>query len=517
MWKLWPSAWLSHRKSTIRRHAEIVEALNAEWRSRLAAALGRVLSVEINEEAAPARLDGLTGEELLALDSALRLRQWAVPGPIPPSPGNPVAPVWPDSDAASRYLFVAASDGNGFIRQEALKQFRLYPSRLALAAALIRMTDWVPQVQTDSEALLSAFSGQLPPTLWIDLLDLLVALRRRQRFRESVWQDQILPMLRAPESRDRRWRWATEGSWRVRLFALSLIVDDEPTEISAALRVAITSEELPVALWGIAFLSRAQGVERIELLALAAAHPAACARAAAVRATATLEAESVRHLLLNAIFDPASGPRSAAAREFEHRLGQSARVLWRQALADKESVRWKGALLGLCDSPEAEDIPLITQAVEYRIAAVRCAGLRGLARIGAPTLQEYLNRALTDESKAVVRQSLELFRYGAGTLEPTVLLSSLRSSTDATRGVLMRGTRLLGKWEGLDLLLHIYPDVLMRESATEEIAHWLTASNRRFTSPSSELLLRIQDALAKLSQVLPEPVAAPLQDVLKRA
>jgi hypothetical protein len=62
--------------------------------------------------------------------------------------------VSPDGLAAAAYLFVAACDASGFIREKALEQFRHYPGRLALAVSLIRSDDWVSEVKATAESLL---------------------------------------------------------------------------------------------------------------------------------------------------------------------------------------------------------------------------------------------------------------------------------------------------------------------------------------------------------------------------
>jgi hypothetical protein len=150
MWKLWPKAWTLGRNPADQRKAAAAEALHVRWRARLAYGLTGVLSREISEEEAPSLLDALTGEQLLALDLALRRRQWSGSSLDPRSSANSAPELWQDDDAATRFLFVATCDGIGFIREEALRQLRVYPGHLALSAALIRSTDWVPEVLTGS-------------------------------------------------------------------------------------------------------------------------------------------------------------------------------------------------------------------------------------------------------------------------------------------------------------------------------------------------------------------------------
>jgi hypothetical protein len=517
MWKLWPKAWTVGRNVTDHRKFLAAEALHARWRGRLATALTRVLSREISEDEAPLCLDELTGEHLLALDLALRLRQWDGASLDPSSAAHTAPDLWQDGDAAARFLLVATCDWNGFIRQEALRQFGVYAGRLALSAALIRSTDWVPQVQAAAESLLDLLLEKLPATALLDQLDLLVALRRRQRLRSSLWEDRILPRLSTPEATSRRWRWISEGPWRVRMFALQLVMLADPARREEALRYAVATKELPIALWAVSVLPKLAPQPRAELVELATRHPAAAVRAAALRETHSLDPVIALPILAKAIFDLARAPRTVAVRELDLRFGEYARARWRAALTEPDSRRWRGAFFGLCDAPEPEDIPRIFAGAEHQSAAVRSATLRGLLRARAPMLGQQLNHALIDKSKAVVGQALEIYRGNDFALERENLESAIRLSNNATRSALISAARQLGKWDALDVLLNLAFGDSTRDGATKEIAQWVTRANLRFTSPTPALLLRIREGVEALGSALPSSLSVSLLNILKHA
>jgi hypothetical protein len=120
----------------------------SEWRHSLATALGLVTRVDgILPEEAPGKLHSLDFLMLLSLDQALRPGHWV---PFESSSGNPgplPTPITEISTEITAYLFTAACNRNGFIRQRALNAFDHFPDRLAVAAALIRCDGWVPPVQ----------------------------------------------------------------------------------------------------------------------------------------------------------------------------------------------------------------------------------------------------------------------------------------------------------------------------------------------------------------------------------
>jgi len=65
------------------------------------------------------------------------------------------------------------------------------------------------------------------------------------------------------------------------------------------------------------------------------------------------------------------------------------------------------------------------------------------------------------------------------------------------------------------VLLRIYPDASMRDDVPEEIAHWLSTANRRFTDPAPALLNHIRDSLDILAPALPDRLVAPLRSILE--
>jgi len=281
------------------------------------------------------------------------------------------------------------------------------------------------------------------------------------------------------------------------------------------MRQAITSSELPVALWAISALTELDPQLRVELLPLAARHPAAPVRAVGLRESRPLDPAIARPLLTTAIFDSARAPRTVAAKELELRFGERVLEHWRTALTEPGSRRWKGAFFGVCDGPEAEDIPRIASASGHPSAAVRTAVLRGLLRAHAPILGELLKRALFDKSKVVVSQAIEIFGGNDFTLERDDLETAIHLSTESTQRALIRATKLPGKWVGLDVLLQLAGDDSTRYEASQEIELWIASSNRRFTSPTPALLLRIRDQIAALGAALPPGLSASLLNITR--
>jgi hypothetical protein len=108
--------------------------------------------------------------------------------------------------------------------------------------------------------------------------------------------------------------------------------------------------------------------------------------------------------------------------------------------------------------------------------------LRGMMRANAPRAEELLLHALLDTSGLVVRSALNLLsREGQLLRREDLEQAFIVAQNDRVRSQLIRGSRLLEKW---DELLFLLPLLSGRDAMTagEEIDRWLLRANRRFTS-----------------------------------
>jgi hypothetical protein len=152
----------------------------------LSCALSSTLHTAVDADACTEVLNTLRGRHFPALDQYLRLHQRLYQA----GSRGPVARAVGATD-----LFIRACSPDGFVREKALRDFVQYPGRLALAAALLRCDDWVPQVQARAIDLVTSLIVADDSSLF-DFLELLLALQERERFSEAVWQPLIVPRMR---------------------------------------------------------------------------------------------------------------------------------------------------------------------------------------------------------------------------------------------------------------------------------------------------------------------------------
>lgn len=464
------------------------------WRTLLAAALSRVLRRTVPPADAAVELAMLDARRLTALDQAMRPGFWEADFLQRPPAILAGAP----REEIEACFFAAGCAGSGFLRQRSLSALRNFPGRLALALALIRCDDWVAPVRDEAQSLLRAQLHTQPEALF-ELLDLLIALRPRQRIGAHAWPDTLLPVLRRPDLSDARRQATLHGSAQARLFAYELIVQTDGPEAAAAARLrAIGNADPAVARWALASCA-ADSAQDAAVVVQGLRHPHTSVRAEALRRHAQLQLPQTRERILDALADPARGPRGVAAFQARTLLGLDPRRFWRDALDAGDAC---GTILiqALADCADADDAQRLRPWLDHVNGTVRAAALRGYARTGASDFDARLRAALRDGSTRVLRQAFELCRTHPGVLTRDSLDAAYRRATNASaRARLIDANTLLGQWPSLELLLHWLADADEADEAriVWQIDGWLGAQGRRFARLTDEHKARLESTLRR--------------------
>jgi len=507
MFSLFPKSWFRSQSRDAARMAKAADAVMTKWRQSLATALGLVTRVDgLTPEEAPGKLHSLDFAMLLSLDQALRPGYWV---PLEGSSGHRgrlPTPITEISTDVTAYLFTAACNRNGFIRERALNAFGHYPDRLAVAAALIRCDDWVPPVQEAAVNLLIRLMESVAASAIFDQLPLLLRLKQRRRVAEHVWPEKIEPALRLSKFRELRWTSSKSPDAETRAFAFRLVLEADPERAAEVFENACADGHPKVAIWGLSTAGAVLGVFPAELLLKQALeHKSAAVRTYALRAYAERGRSDLLGVLKRIIFDASRGPRDAAAYLLDKRYGQPALKSWRAAIDSKDERKVPIAVNALAYTAEAEDVDRLTPYLRHPVARIRALALRGLVRAKAPRSEEFLTQALRDASGLVVRVALRLLSKEGPLLDMGILEQAYASAPSGpVRRQLLHGSRVLGKWDTLAFLLPLMetPDAPF---AAAEIDRWLLASNRRFTPVDAEMRVKLDARVRKLQEATPNP------------
>jgi|HubBroStandDraft_1064217.scaffolds.fasta_scaffold01793_12 HEAT repeat protein len=502
MWRLFPKSWFRSQGRDGPQMAVAAESFENQWRDLLTHTLAQVMGREtLSVEEAVTLLPTLDTAILLSFDGTMR-RGWHSYYSEYASRGRaPTLTLVSDPTEGAAFLFTAACQSNGFIRERAIIAFEHYPGRLALVAALIRCDDWVPPVQRAAVTLLVRLAETHIGELLYEQLPLLLRLQRRQRVAEELWARHIEPVLRSPRFRNSRWHSTKSPDAAARTFAYRLILQADPDRSGEVFSNACADLHPQVALWSIGSVGQVLDPGRAEeLIRRAIRHRNSAVRAAALRHYASLGTENLREELEESIFDSSRGPRDAAAYLLQSLFHLSARDRWRQVIDAGPGERLRVAVTAVSYVAESGDVERLEPFLDDPTARIRAAALRGLIRAKAGRSDEYFMRALRDQSGLVVRHAMSLVSKEGQLLGRAELEHAYASAqSEAVRRQLVRGARLLEKWDTLRFLL---PLLSTSEAlvAREEVTRWIQSANRRFAGPDPEDRRVISQYLAELGQ-----------------
>ncbi|MBW8850513.1 MAG: hypothetical protein JF600_07015 [Xanthomonadales bacterium] len=470
-----------------------------DWREALTDTLRRALRIETTPEVAAAALHALSPGQWLALDEALRRAWWR---PAPPGPAwSPSMP--PREREPDAQLFCIGCHADGHLRERALRLSQTREGRLADALAAIRCDDWVAPVRACAEDALRQRVER--DAGWpFERIDLLLALSRRERFRDGAWCTLLAPALLAPAQAERRWALLGHPHPQVRMFACRTIAQADPERATELAAWALAGRDPVIALWAIRDLPGLAGIAFDDaLLARAERSRFAPVRAQAMRVRAQRPDAVFADRVRAALLDPHPSVRSVAA--FAARaLGIDARGVWRaaidQAIDRAAGPAPRGAVLGLAEQAQAEDVARLRPSLDDASGDLRCAVLRGLMRAGIDDALPMLRDALAAPQGKVVRLALTLGKGVPGVLSRDTLVAAYgRAANVRARRLLLDATWHLGPWQSLDMLFDLGAQRPDDADVAQALRHWPAHAGRRYASLSPErraaLLARI-DAIA---------------------
>lgn len=474
-----------------------------DWRQALADTLGGLCGDSESVDAAPYVLGTLSPKRLLALDEALRRAWWK---PTLPGPHWPVFAPVPD-DEIDAQLFCIGCHADGHLRERALRLSQTRDGALPGALAAIRCDDWVAPVRACAEDALRLRIARDPGWLF-DQLPLLIALSGRERFRDGAWRTLVEPALRAPEHAARRWAFRGHPHPRASRVVCEAILQADPQRLDDLADWILGQRDPVIVMWALRTLPARDGFMFDDaLLARAARHPAASVRAQVLwlhgRRPDPAHAGRVRE----ALRDRSATVRWVAAHAARG-LGIDPRTVWRDILDDPTIAERRGALFGLAECAEAQDIPRLRPWLAGVAGDLQAAALRGLVRAGADDAIPLLREALGAPQGKVVGTALALGANVSGFFQPDTLVDGFaRAANTVTRRRLLDATRCLDPWQALEALIGMHRIAAGRQGPDASdvacaLRGWIATTGQRY-APLHEAKRGV--LLARIDASAPQP------------
>ncbi|WP_410658785.1 hypothetical protein [Amycolatopsis sp. lyj-112] len=289
---------------------------------------------------------------------------------------------------------IAASHGDGRVRELAVKKMLEDPSPAQLPFLLLRMTDWATPVRDVARTGVVTLLHSRPETYLRPAAEAMLHLGRRQRGEFGVKQLYAAAYDAPAEVLEDLSR---SANWAVSRFVFEVRTRRGDLKLDGLVRYALRHSDMSLRVRAGEALARdAVWSGRVEIL-----RKMATCRHDEVRISGLVGLARLGQLdEIVALLDDRSSLIRALARDAARRTGVDAVAWYRSAVGSASPSL--GAIAGLAESGRAEDGPLLHHLLENRVARVRAFAV-GALRILDAVPAGLVRPLLEDPSRRVVR------------------------------------------------------------------------------------------------------------------
>ena len=310
---------------------------------------------------------------------------------------------------------MASLDADGYLREEALDCLRHLHIAEALPYILLRLNDWVPQIQDKArKALLEIF----PLVSISDIIKhykLIEWLGKTTRIMLADVQKEFFKKLSSPENRTELLLKMKMLSCKEKLFCCKAL-GYELANDNLLLEIVMTEPMAEIKQWIIYHLANTVSLKsKFETLF---SDRSIRVRYAILKSMSNYSFEEYRRFFEAAIFDNSSLVRAYARYMlYSHGINNQA-DLYRKKLAQRQEQVTIGVVAGMAETSEKRDVPLIKTFANDRHAEIRAAVLVALNRLNAKDADELYIQGIQDSNSKVRKVCVSILRSGYSHLRP---------------------------------------------------------------------------------------------------
>jgi hypothetical protein len=445
-----------------------------------------------------------------------------------------------DPAAPTGLLLACAMHRDGELRAFALARLGPDCGRAALAIALVRLDDWVPEVREQAERTLAKHLqvGDAITEHITALLPLALGLARRERAGGSPGLTRLLEQIaKAPAELELmallpRLAQLEPTSLRRQLthFLLTEVEGIPGPGRERILSATLGSPDLQLALATARLLfATATEAQKVPLAKSLGGDKREALRRIGLeqQVLATKNPHKLRSIIYSGLIDPSKRVR-ALSQELALRclgLGRNSLLdFYRSALRSKDSkpgtvLAATGALGYLGEKPDYQELTEVLQRTDSR--ALAATALAGLARLGPHKTRSLLVQHLSSPSPRISKVALRALQIQARqgrAIEPKELAEL--TGSDYPSHVRRNALRLaadLAKWDSLSIILAALtgPTPTPVQLVEDSLERWLKDSNRSFCSPRPDQWHRAQNRLEEVGAQLPIELNRAIRSILR--
>lgn len=399
---------------------------------------------------------------------------------------------------------IATLNYSGYLRELALDYCQKFANFEVLPYVLLRLNDWVPQVQVKAQEVLADI---LPSISLINLIkchSLIDWLERTERVKLKAVQAEIFNHIQNNSQREDLLAVMKKASLRERLFCLKalapLVINDD-----GLIGLAMIDPAPEVRQWVLRHLPKSEYLTKG--LSILLTDKANRVRYAALKTVPYADFALYRQFFDQAIFDNSKLIREYARFMLCSHGHKNHLAQYRQRLYTLKDKANPGLVAGLAETGTKQDIPLLKEYIDHDKSKIRAAALVGLHRLAAENVDQFYCLGLQDTSAKVRAACVSILQTGYShlRLELEVLLDngSIKSQKAALK--------ILIQYGALDSLKYILMALSKEHKSLRQIAWQYLASWHHhysinlwfsFSRETYEQIITLLDQLKK-SKIVP--------------
>jgi HEAT repeat protein len=340
------------------------------------------------------RLNRLPAITIARLDAEIRRTMWSsVYRELDTSAVRHLAQPADDPCAA---LTVLAMHGNGFARQEAVRQLAKQRNSRSIPVLLLRSRDWVAQVRDEARRAIQPLVDVKHAAVWVSVLPLVLRDTSRE---DTELREAVLDILRAPEASEALLEAFVRSPATTTRVAAKVALENEGIDderLLATLRQQRDVKTSAIIVEGI--LDRLDDQDRQSLLEQLLDHPQVRMRRMALVHLARRFPDRAQPHLKQALYDTSTGTRRTA-QDILAMKGLDVPGQYCRTLEDRPTA----SLYGLAETGSSADGELVAPYLASSDHSIRKAAVTAIARLAPRAHIPALERAILDPYPGMAR------------------------------------------------------------------------------------------------------------------
>ncbi len=378
---------------------------------------------------------------------------------------------------------------SGYIREEATKRLDLIDNGREIQFILLRLNDWVDQVRDKAaEAIEKRITKRYAPFLLSNIY-LISALARSGRYNHSSFIESVHILIRKDELKDAVRKTLHSDDIYIRRECYKIVLKSDTSYLIEVIQEGISDSDVVVRNSIIKSLKRipdfSLSEQYLEKLEKDTFMPN---RREILNLYIELFPKFSDEKLINGLFDPHPSIRYDARYYLSKKKVIDFPEKYREAINSSTGKNLIGIIGGLGETGDLNDAKLIAKYLKHRIAKIRKASIKAIAKLSADNYKESFLKLIMDDSPRVSKEAalaLLQCRYQSIVRE---LWDTFEKSDKihVAKNILFIASKL-SKWEGIiyiiEALASQHEDI--KEIANDYLNRWLWNFNRSFTKPSN--------------------------------